>query len=167
MGLNKKKNVRTHTRKGTTETSQWQNRSWIITITALFGSKGNLQFYGLVPHDDVSRQNEGLDVDDVCVPTLCSHVQPFTLKGKVAERDPGEQETEGKRTVRMVTTAGILQGTVQTLAQTHWAPPVAVHLCYYRIHIQTVYMHPKFLFHIMSNKNWERSFNWSNIFPHF
>lgn len=49
---------------------------------------GNLQFYGLVPHDDVSRQNEGLDVDDVCVTTLCPHVQPFTLKGEVTKCDP-------------------------------------------------------------------------------
>lgn len=56
----------------------------------------NLQFYGLVPHDDVSGQNEGLDVDDVCVSTLCPHVQPFTLKGKVAKRDPGEQETKDR-----------------------------------------------------------------------
>lgn len=58
---------------------------------------GNLQFYGLVPHDDVSRQNEGLDVDDVCVSALCPHIQPFTLKGKVAKRDPGEQETKKER----------------------------------------------------------------------
>lgn len=66
---------------------------------------GNLQFYGLVPHDDVSRQNEGLDVDDVCVSTLCPHVQPFTLKGKVAKRDPGERETKGGKrlSVRILT----------------------------------------------------------------
>lgn len=59
-------------------------------------STGNLQFYGLVPHDDVSRQNEGLDVDDVCVSAFCPHVQPFTLKGKVAKRDPRERETRRK-----------------------------------------------------------------------
>lgn len=54
-------------------------------------------FYGLVPHDDISGQNEGLYVDDVCVPTLCADVQPFALKGKVAKRDPGERETEEER----------------------------------------------------------------------
>lgn len=66
-----------------------ENTSSLITDS-------NLQFYGLVPHDDVSGQNEGLDVDDVCVSAFCPHVQPFTLKGKVAKRDPGEQKTKEK-----------------------------------------------------------------------
>ena len=72
----------------------------IISVNSGIGSMGNLQFYCLVPHDDVSRQNEGLDVDDVCVSALCPHVQPFTLKGKVAKRDPREQETEKRETGR-------------------------------------------------------------------
>lgn len=69
----------------------------IFLSTPAFGALGNLQFYGLVPHDDVSRQNEGLDVDDVCVSALCPHIKPFALKGKVAECNPEEQETEGGR----------------------------------------------------------------------
>ena len=60
----------------------------------------NSQFDSLVPHDDISRQHEGLDVDDVGVSSLCTHVQPFTLEGKMAKRDPGTQ-TETK-TVRYV-----------------------------------------------------------------
>lgn len=69
----------------------------IVVVNPSVWSMGNLQFYGLVPHDDVSRQNEGLDVDDVCVSALCPHVQPFTLKGKVAKRDPAERETKEER----------------------------------------------------------------------
>lgn len=49
----------------------------------------NSQFYGLVPHDDVTRQDERLDVDDVRVAALRPHIQPFALEGKVAKRDPG------------------------------------------------------------------------------
>lgn len=60
----------------------------------------HLQFYGLIPHDYVSWQNEGLDVDDVCVPTLRPHVQPFTLKGKVAKCDPAEKE-EKEESIRI------------------------------------------------------------------
>lgn len=66
--------------------------------TPVFGwSICDLQFYGLIPHDDVSGQNEGLNVDDVCVSTLCPHIQPFTLEGEVAKGDPGEKETKEKR----------------------------------------------------------------------
>lgn len=65
-------------------------------VSVSFKSISDSQFYGLVPHDDISGQNEGLDVDDVCVPALRPHIQPFTLKGKVAKRDPGG-ETEGER----------------------------------------------------------------------
>lgn len=76
-------------------------------------STGNLQFYGLVPHDDVSRQNEGLDVDDVCVSALRPHVQPFTLKGKVAKRDPIENEKQRRQVrIRTVTNA-VLQRIVK------------------------------------------------------
>lgn len=57
-------------------------------------SIGNLQFNGLVPHDDVSRQNEGLNVDDVCVSTLCSNIKPFTLKGEMAKCDPRDTKEE-------------------------------------------------------------------------
>lgn len=60
-------------------------------------SISNLQFNGLIPHDDISRQNEGLDVDDVCVSALRPHIQPFTLKGKVAKCDPEKQETKEER----------------------------------------------------------------------
>lgn len=69
----------------------------IISVISSIGSIIYSQFYGLVPHDDVSRQNEGLDIDDVRVSALCPHVQPFALKGKVAKRDPGEQETKEER----------------------------------------------------------------------
>lgn len=51
--------------------------------------RGNSQFYGFVPHDDVTRQDERLDVDDVRVAALRPHVEPFALEGKVAKRDPG------------------------------------------------------------------------------
>ena len=60
-------------------------------------SISNSQFNGLIPHDDISRQNEGLDVDDVCVSALRPHVQPLTLKGKVAKRDPEKQDTKEER----------------------------------------------------------------------
>lgn len=53
---------------------------------------GNSQFYGLVPHDDITRQDERLNVDDVSVAALRSHVEPFALEGKVAKRDPGRRE---------------------------------------------------------------------------
>lgn len=56
--------------------------------------RGNSQFYGLVPHDDVTRQDERLDVDDVRVSALRPHVQPFALEGKVAEGDPGETRAD-------------------------------------------------------------------------
>lgn len=49
------------------------------------------QFDGLVPHDDVSGEDEGLDVDDVRVAALGAHVQPLTLEGKVAEGDPSRE----------------------------------------------------------------------------
>lgn len=64
---------------------------------SLLLSISHSQFDGLIPHDDISGQDEGLDVDDVCVAALRPHVQPFTLEGKVAERDPGERETEEER----------------------------------------------------------------------
>lgn len=63
----------------------------------LFFRISNSQFNGLIPHDDISRQNEGLDVDDVCVSALRPHIQPFTLEGKVAKCDPEKQETEEER----------------------------------------------------------------------
>lgn len=54
----------------------------------------HLQFYGLVPHYDVSRQDEGLDVDDVSVPAFGTHIQPFTLERQVAERDAGSNRVK-------------------------------------------------------------------------
>lgn len=54
------------------------------------------QFYGLVPHDDISRQNEGFDVHYVCISTLCPHVKPLTLKRKVTKCDP-KREMKTKR----------------------------------------------------------------------
>ena len=48
------------------------------------------QLNGFVPHDDVAREGERLHVDDVDVPPLRPDVQPLTLEGQVAVRDPGE-----------------------------------------------------------------------------
>jgi len=45
-----------------------------------------LQADGLVPHDDVSGQNERLDVDDVHVALVRAHVQPLALERQVTER---------------------------------------------------------------------------------
>lgn len=77
--------------------------SFLCTVCCEKGG-GNSQFYGLVPHDDVTRQDERLDVDDVRVAALRPHVQPLALEGKVAERDPGgtradraPSETKGSR----------------------------------------------------------------------
>lgn len=53
------------------------------------------QFYGLVPHDDISRQNEGFDVHYVCISTLCPHIKPFTLKRKMTKRDPKREMEKG------------------------------------------------------------------------
>lgn len=40
----------------------------------------HLQLYALVPHDNVSRKDEGLYINNVGVSSLCSNIQPFALE---------------------------------------------------------------------------------------
>lgn len=48
-------------------------------------------FDGLVPVDDVAGEREGVDVDDVHVPTLRAHVQPLGLQREVQACDPADK----------------------------------------------------------------------------
>ena len=46
------------------------------------------QFDGFVPVDDVTRQSERLEADDVYVAAFRSNVQPLALERQVAVADP-------------------------------------------------------------------------------
>lgn len=72
---------------GSKHKTDWWEERYNISVQG----GGDSQFYGLVPHDDITRQDEGLDVDDVRVAALRPHIQPFTLEGKVAKRDPSRR----------------------------------------------------------------------------
>jgi hypothetical protein len=54
----------------------------------------NLQFDGFVPVDDVTRQTEAFDVDNVDVATFRADVQPLALERQVETSNPKKQERE-------------------------------------------------------------------------
>lgn len=58
----------------------------------------------------------------MCVPALRPHVQPFTLKGKVAKGDPGEQEEKGSLSEPTIRNANLM-----FFPGFRYAPPAHLH----------------------------------------
>lgn len=67
--------------------------------TAGIEKSNNLQFDGFVPVDDVTRQTEAFDVDNVDVAAFRADVQPLALERQVETGNPKnrrEKETSEK-----------------------------------------------------------------------
>jgi hypothetical protein len=58
------------------------------TKTAGIEKSNNLQFDGFVPVDDVTRQTEAFDVDNVDVAAFRADVQPLALERQVETGNP-------------------------------------------------------------------------------
>lgn len=64
----------------------------------------HLQFYCLVPHYNISRKNEGLNIYNVGISSLCSNIKPFTLERQMAVSNPGKEKQTKKKQLNIIST---------------------------------------------------------------